>query len=107
MMSLSTRQQAMLEFIQRFTNDNRYPRTIGEIGQDVGISSPSVVNYNLNILEREGLIERDKEVSRGIKLIGALAQALDPRNLVSVPLLGRIAAGDPIPLPSSPFPPIV
>ena len=102
-MSLSTRQQAMLEFIQRFTHDHRYPPTIREIGQDVGISSTSVVNYNLNILEREGLIERDKEVSRGIKLIGALAQALDPRNLVSVPLLGRIAAGEPIPVPSSDF----
>ena len=102
-MSLSTRQQAMLEFIQRFTHDHRYPPTIREIGQDVGISSTSVVNYNLNILEREGLIERDKEVSRGIKLIGALAQALDPRSLVSVPLLGRIAAGEPIPVPSSDF----
>ena len=102
-MSLSTRQQAMLEFIQRFTHDHRYPPTIREIGQDVGISSTSVVNYNLNILERERLIERDKEVSRGIKLIGALAQALDPRSLVSVPLLGRIAAGEPIPVPSSDF----
>jgi repressor LexA len=103
MMTLSTRQQAMLEFIQRFTRDHRYPPTIREIGQEVGISSTSVVNYNLNILEREGLIERDKEVSRGIKLIGAVAQALDPRSLVSVPLLGRIAAGEPIPVPSSDF----
>ncbi|HET7087512.1 MAG TPA: transcriptional repressor LexA [Anaerolineae bacterium] len=102
-MSLSTRQQAMLEFIQRFTRDHRYPPTIREIGQEVGISSTSVVNYNLNILEREGLIERDKEVSRGIKLIGAIAQALDPRSLVSVPLLGRIAAGEPIPVPPSDF----
>ena len=102
-MALSIRQQAMLEFIQRFTRDHRYPPTIREIGQEVGISSTSVVNYNLNILEREGLIERDKEVSRGIKLIGAVAQALDPRNLVSVPLLGRIAAGEPIPVPSSDF----
>ena len=102
-MSLSTRQQAMLEFIQRFTREHHYPPTIREIGQDVGISSTSVVNYNLNILERERLIERDKEVSRGIKLIGAVAQALDPRNLVSVPLLGRIAAGEPIPVPSSDF----
>jgi repressor LexA len=103
MMSLSTRQQAILEFIQRFTRDHRYPPTIREIGQEVGISSTSVVNYNLNILEREGLIERDKEVSRGIKLIGAVTQALDPRSLVSVPLLGRIAAGEPIPVPSSDF----
>ena len=102
-MTLSVRQQAILEFIQRFTRERHYPPTIREIGQEVGISSTSVVNYNLNILEREGLIERDKEVSRGIKLIGAVAQALDPRNLVSVPLLGRIAAGEPIPVPASDF----
>jgi repressor LexA len=100
-MGLSARQQAIIEFIQQFTRNHQYPPTIREIGHDVGISSTSVVNYNLNILEREGLIERDKEVSRGIKLIGAAAEALDPRGLISVPLLGRIAAGEPIPMPPS------
>jgi len=100
-MSLSARQQAIIEFIQRFARNHQYPPTIREIGQEVGISSTSVVNYNLNILEREGLIERDREVSRGIKLIGAAAEALDPRSLISVPLLGRIAAGEPIPVPPS------
>jgi len=102
-MNLSARQQAMIEFIQRFTQAHQYPPTIREIGQEVGITSTSVVNYNLNILEREGLLERDKEVSRGIKLIGAAAQAINLRALVSVPLLGRIAAGEPIPVPSSNF----
>jgi repressor LexA len=102
-MTLSTRQQAIVEFIQRFSREHRYPPTIREIGQEVGISSTSVVNYNLNILEREGVIARDREVSRGIKLIGAAAQALDPRALVSVPLLGRIAAGEPIPVPTGDF----
>jgi len=102
-MSLSTRQQAIVEFIQHFTRNHQYPPTIREIGHEVGISSTSVVNYNLNILEREGLIERDREVSRGIKLIGAAAEALNPRALVSLPLLGRIAAGEPIPVPSSNF----
>jgi len=101
--ALSTRQQAIVEFIQRFTREHQYPPTIREIGLDVGISSTSVVNYNLNILEREGLLERDKEVSRGIKLIGIAADALDPRTLVSVPLLGRIAAGEPIPVPATDF----
>ena len=104
-MGLSTRQKAMVEFIQRFTREHRYPPTIREIGQEVGISSTSVVNYNLNILEREGLIERDREVSRGIKLVGAAAGALavDLLTLVTIPLLGRIAAGEPIPVPSSDF----
>lgn len=102
-MGLSARQQAIVEFIQEFTHQHRYPPTIREIGQRVGISSTSVVNYNLNILKREGLIERDKEVSRGIKLIGAAAEALNPRALISVPLLGRIAAGEPIPVPPTDF----
>jgi repressor LexA len=102
-MGLSARQQAIVEFIQRFTHQHQYPPTIREIGQEVGISSTSVVNYNLNILEREGLIERDREVSRGIKLAGTAAQVFDPRSLVSVPVLGRIAAGEPIPVPSSNF----
>lgn len=102
-MTLSTRQQAMIEFIQRFTREHHYPPTIREIGQEVGITSTSVVNYNLNILEREGLIERDREVSRGIKMIGALAEAFATRALVNVPLLGRIAAGEPIPVPASDF----
>ena len=102
-MGLSARQQAIVEFIRQFTRQHQYPPTIREIGQQVGISSTSVVNYNLNILERERLIERDREVSRGIKLIGAAVQALDPRALVSVPLLGRIAAGEPIPVPPTDF----
>ena len=102
-MALSERQQAIMEFILRFTQGNHYPPTIREIGQNVGISSTSVVNYNLNILEREGLIERDKEVSRGIKLAGQAAETYDPRLVVKIPLLGRIAAGEPIPVPSTDF----
>lgn len=102
-MDLSERQQAIMEFILRFTQDNQYPPTIREIGHNVGISSTSVVNYNLNILETKGFIERDKEVSRGIKLIGEAAQSFDSRSIVKIPLLGRIAAGEPIPVPSSDF----
>jgi len=51
---LSDRQKRMLEFIQRFTADSGYPPSIREIGDAADISSTSVVNYNLNILEREG-----------------------------------------------------
>ena len=100
-MDLSTRQQAIMDFIRTFVAANRYPPTIREIGQAVGISSTSVVNYNLNVLERKSLIERDKDVSRGIKLAGeALAAA---SNIVRVPMLGRIAAGAPLPVPGSNF----
>jgi repressor LexA len=98
---LSTRQQAILDFIRSFSSSSKYPPTIREIGKAVSISSTSVVNYNLNILERKGLIERDRDVSRGIKLVGeAAAESI---NTMRVPVLGRIAAGQPIPVPGSNF----
>ncbi|MCD6553330.1 MAG: repressor LexA [Anaerolineae bacterium] len=95
-MDLSERQQRMLQFIRQFMRENRYPPTIREIGQAVGISSTSVVNYNLNILEQKGLIDRDRAISRGIKLAENLVE-----QVVSIPLLGRIAAGSPLPIPDS------
>lgn len=98
---LSSRQQAILDFIREFSASSKYPPTIREIGKAVSISSTSVVNYNLNILERKGLIERDKDVSRGIKLVGeAAAESI---NTLRIPVLGRIAAGQPIPVPGSNF----
>ncbi len=94
---LSGRQQAMLEFITGFIEESGYPPTIREIGKACGISSTSVVNYNLNKLERDGYLARDREVSRGLRLSDAL-----PGNLVRVPLLGRIVASEPVPMPSDP-----
>ncbi len=96
---LSARQKAMLKFIGSFVNDNGYPPTIREIGKACNISSTSVVNYNLNKLEREGLIVRDREVSRGLRLANMpVAQA----NF-TVPLVGRIVASEPVPVPGSDF----
>jgi len=62
-----------------------------------GISSTSVVNYNLNILEREGYIRRHPEVSRGIEL---LDRSPDLRSRIQIPIIGQIAAGEPIPVPT-------
>ena len=98
---LSTRQQSILDFIHEFSVTRRYPPTIREIGKAAGISSTSVVNYNLNILERKGLIERDRDISRGIKLAGDANTGLT--STIQVPVLGRIAAGQPIPVPGSNF----
>ncbi len=101
-MALTQRQQSILDFIRDFSIRSKYPPTIREIGKSVGISSTSVVNYNLGVLEKLGLIERDKTVSRGIKLVG---EAADAASLVTVrvPVLGRIAAGEPIPVPNTNF----
>jgi len=98
---LSGRQKAILEFIEKFLKQHRYPPTIREIGAACNISSTSVVNYNLNKLEREGYILRDREVSRGLRLSGHGVQA--PSRLVSVPLVGRIVASEPVPVPGSDF----
>ena len=65
---LSQRQKQILEFIVRFTAEHDYPPTIREIGANVGITSTSVVNYNLNKLEGMALLTREREVSRGLSL---------------------------------------
>lgn len=98
---LSQRQKRILRFVEEFSRKKGYLPSIREIGAAVGISSTSVVDYNLRILEREGHIQREPKVSRGIKLLGRQFRSrgrLD-LGLVAVPLLGRIAAGQPIPVP--------
>jgi repressor LexA len=100
---LSERQEKMLEFIGEFIREYRFPPTIRQIGEEVGISSTSVVKYNLDALERKGYIERDREISRGIRLVEEFAERM--AEVIQVPLLGRIAAGTPIPVPDSDFSP--
>lgn len=95
MKDLSRRQQAILEFIERFLEENTYPPTIRDIQGDLGISSTSVVDYNLKVLEGRDLIRRNKSISRGIELVGRGSK----RNVVAIPVIGQIAAGLPIPVP--------
>ncbi len=95
-MNLSERQNKILSFLKTFTLDNGYPPTIREIGEAVGITSTSVVNYNLDALQRAGLIYRDRTVSRGIRLVEGLGELTGAADLVRIPLLGRIAAGEPL-----------
>lgn len=100
--SLSARQEAILEFIGSFFQQRGYPPTIREIGKACDISSTSVVNYNLNKLEKEGLLIRDREVSRGLRLTSR--QAIEPTVLgFKIPLVGRIVASAPVPVPDSGF----
>jgi len=96
---LSERQQGILEFLREYVEENGYPPSIREIGAAVGISSTSVVSYNLRRLEEKGYIDRDPDVSRGLKLA-----TMSPAQVVRLPLLGRIVAGEPIPVPASDFP---
>jgi repressor LexA len=94
---LSERQQNILKYIEAYVEERGYPPSIREIGDRVGISSTSVVDYNLKVLEREGRIRRDREVSRGLELVGgSRAQRHEKPRLVSIRVVGTIAAGSPI-----------
>ncbi|MSQ08403.1 MAG: repressor LexA [Dehalococcoidia bacterium] len=96
MKKLSDRQQEILDFIGSFHEENGYPPTVRDIQQGCGVSSTSVVAYNLEVLKKEGYLDRIVGVSRGLRLAGPSARR---RDTVSVPLLGAIAAGAPFPLP--------
>lgn len=95
---LSARQKRIIEFIQRFWADVGYPPTVRDIVNGCDISSTSVVDYNLDILESRGYIRRHSGVSRGIEL---LARPAARENTLQVPVIGLIAAGEPIPVPDS------
>jgi repressor LexA len=102
---LTDRQQRMLDHIQRFSSENGYPPSIRQIGKAVGISSTSVVNYNLNRLVEEGFLDRDQNVSRGIRLTDKLIKASNSLgDVIRVPLVGRIFASEPVLLPSTDSP---
>lgn len=96
MKTLSLRQQAILDFIGTFLDDNDYPPTIRDIQQELGISSTSVVDYNLKVLEERDHIRRNRNISRGIEVVG---RGPSRSNVVSIPVIGQIAAGLPIPVP--------
>jgi repressor LexA len=95
---LSERQKNILKYIEDYVDERGYPPSIREIGDKVGISSTSVVDYNLRVLEREGRIRRDREVSRGLELVGAggRGQRQAHTRVLRIPIVGRIAAGLPI-----------
>jgi repressor LexA len=95
---LSERQKCILAVIRDFIDDHQFPPTVRDIQMACEISSTSVVDYNLRILQREGFIRREAEVSRGIELLDG---ATSRRDFVSVPVLGSIAAGEPLHVPPS------
>lgn len=105
---LGERHKRILKFLEKFQAENGYPPSIREIGENTNISSTSVVNYYLNQLEEMDYIERESNVSRGIRMIrnleGNLQQAAQTiSEMFTVPVVGRIVAGEPVPVPSSDF----
>ncbi|MBT8193585.1 MAG: transcriptional repressor LexA, partial [Acidimicrobiia bacterium] len=88
---ISTRQQEILDYIRDTVADRGYPPSVREIGEAVGLSSPSTVHSHLSTLEATGHLRRDPTKPRAIEILDE-----EPSNVRNVPLVGRIAAGSPI-----------
>ncbi len=93
---LSDKQSKMRTFIQKFLDEHGYPPTVRDIQHACGISSTSVVDYNLNILEERGVIKRNPDISRGIEMVGT-----GGKRTVRIPMLSSIAAGEPLSVPDA------
>ena len=95
---LTTRQQEIWQFLAAYVDEHGYPPTVREIGDAVGLASPSTVHAHLANLERAGLLRRDPTKPRAIELVGRKRQQA-PAPAVSaptLPLVGQIAAGGPL-----------
>ncbi len=93
MVKLTTRQQEIYEFVKRHAREHGYPPTVRDIGKAVGLMSSSTVHTHLANLEKLGLLRRDPSKPRAIELLdGARRMA----RVGSLPLVGQVAAGQPI-----------
>ncbi|HBO62403.1 transcriptional repressor LexA [Olsenella sp. An188] len=102
---LGKRQLAIYDFIRSYSDEHGYPPSVREIGAAVGLASPSTVHMHLKVLEEQGLIKRDSKKPRTIEVMGKQAasgqhlaevtQDVD-RDVITLPVVGRVAAGTPI-----------
>ncbi|MEW6240678.1 MAG: transcriptional repressor LexA [Chloroflexota bacterium] len=103
---LSERHMKILKFLAEYWENYGRPPSIREIGEKADISSTSVVNYYLEQLEKMGYIEREDRVSRGLKLTNKMDEFLQKtKDLFTIPVIGRIFASEPVPVPASDFNP--
>jgi repressor LexA len=101
---LTERQQQIWDYLVEYVDGHGYPPTVREIGERVGLASPSTVHAHLANLERAGLLRRDPTKPRALELIGrerrdpeaAAAAAAESADVTRLPLLGDIAAGGPL-----------
>jgi repressor LexA len=94
--NLTSRQRKILEFINRHIDEKGYPPTVREIGEAVGLRSSSTVHGHLKALEAQGHILRDAALTRAIRVPDAEPLVNRLKNLVTLPVVGRVAAGQPI-----------
>ena len=102
-MDLSSRQQEILAYVNTHVDEHGYPPTVREIGQAVGLTSPSTVHAHLEKLAKAGLIRRDATKPRALEVIeggrsrrGAVVELAPPSHSTVLPLVGEVAAGAPV-----------
>ena len=102
-MDLSSRQQEILAYVNTHVDQHGYPPTVREIGQAVGLTSPSTVHAHLEKLAKAGLIRRDATKPRALEVIeggrsrrGAVVELAPPSHSTVLPLVGEVAAGSPV-----------
>src|SRR5437899_5740158 len=96
---LTGRQQEIWDFLVDYVDRHGYPPTVREIGEQVGLASPSTVHSHLANLERAGYLRRDPTKPRALELVGREKAAPSmpvASELEQLPLLGQIAAGGPL-----------
>jgi repressor LexA len=98
---LTARQQEIWNYLVEYVDQHGYPPTVREIGEEVGLASPSTVHAHLANLERAGLLRRDPTKPRALELIGREKREPAPaepeqRDVARLPLVGEIAAGGPM-----------
>jgi repressor LexA len=93
---LTGRQQEIWDYLVEYVDDHGYPPTVREIGERVGLASPSTVHAHLANLERAGYLKRDPTKPRALELTGLNRRAESKTARDSLPLLGEIAAGGPL-----------
>jgi repressor LexA len=93
---LTGRQQEIWDFLVEYVDRHGYPPTVREIGEAVGLASPSTVHAHLANLERAGLLRRDPTKPRALELVGREREEAPAATMTRLPLLGQIAAGGPL-----------
>jgi repressor LexA len=93
---LTGRQQEIWDFLVDYVDEHGYPPTVREIGEAVGLASPSTVHAHLANLERAGLLKRDPTKPRAVELVGRERSETPAGTLDKLPLVGQIAAGGPL-----------
>lgn len=96
MKKLSKRQEDILNFIKEEVRKKGYPPSVREIGEAVGLASSSTVHGHLERLEKKGLIRRDPTKPRAIEILDDEEEVLHNHNVIHVPLVGKVTAGEPI-----------